>query len=476
MNARNHRGAPERGEARVYYASAHVAARRPWLGRHAFVRWLLVVAVCGLALLLAYVWPERPFWPAIVAALALYAPGTVGCSWRTFGQACLLAALTAGCQCYVVWPLVSGFGLGAGCAALLPLWALWAHEWLIRGNMSRRAFLMGWVVFVGVVAGIEPLAVYERARAWHTPWESVARIGGPACYAVLAWSMAEALAAARWKSIWRVGVAVVLAIGCLAWYGVALTSVRRAFLVHYLFTNYPVSTFLAADLLAADPSDTATAAFWASLDELDIAPARWSRPMIVRSLLRRDPVEASARLAAWLKCNPSGEVAELTARDLLAQGRLGAVPVILRYSLLGHDGCTDALLEIGEPRGALGLAMRAVKRQAWQPGEQERSRQLLDVDMGDDPGQWLMYMLDKRPYAKSKLSSETAAAADRVIQAVFDYLIARDKELEFIRRTGKRLGVAEPNLNAGGVEPFEEGVRRYAEAVDRALAGKAGTP
>lgn len=94
--------------------------------------------------------------------------------------------------------------------------------------------------------------------------------------------------------------------------------------------------------------------------------------------------ESAQRLAELLAQRPTAWLADSSAACLAKHRRYEAVPVLLRYALLGHEQCTDALEKMALPEAAIALASdRIINGRIWADGPtRERLKRLLRADAG----------------------------------------------------------------------------------------------
>ncbi len=100
--------------------------------------------------------------------------------------------------------------------------------------------------------------------------------------------------------------------------------------------------------------------------------------------------EAARRLSDLLRQRPSAWLARSSAACLAEHRRYEAVPLLLRYALLGHEQCTAALEEMGLPEAAIALVLNRIinGRVLADAPTRERLKRLMRADAGEPLLAW----------------------------------------------------------------------------------------
>jgi len=453
---------------------AHDAKRRGCLRRlldwmpHWAVAILLHIGLTALGRLdlfdlLRY--PVNTHLRGALLAVTLFIPGAL----KRFNvrHALIMSALALVCLCLVgltfpviPWPKGTLFPWYAFALHGLTVCLIGLGEFLLTGQRSWRK--LAWIGCAGVAVSLLVCLVREMLH-WSGWWIAIPGPGSTAhrplsaateylLIAALTWAIVPLVVRAS-SSVERRRLAaaiaglVGLAAGTWAFFGAGVYPLAEWSLTR----TGPFCRHHAAWLLAQRGTREDFERLWAEIQQADWQEGlgNWQverawlyqqqewREVSVSILARHDGAGTAQRLSEMLVADPAPALAEVSA-DVLAQNRrYEAVPILMRYALLGRgyysDVCKKALEDMRLPRAAIPIFV-AVRRygqasasyvqgQDLELGAEYRSRltAVLGWDAGANLTAWTKLYDERIRDAPSPLPESIRAETDLVIACFVDY-------------------------------------------------------
>lgn len=503
-------------------APAEVATTRQriaaWLARRSLLTLALILQLLALAarqFVDGGLWYSAPSIGPMITGMALFLPGPLK---RGDRRAAMVAVALGAVALPVLgwlqpsygsaWRLtVAEFCWPAGVIILVGV-----VEWLLRPGDSWR--VLGWIIALGLgFAALYAIVAFLPNR--HT---AIARYSWPLtaiALPILPWLVIPAayrFAEQEPRRSLRTAGAILLALGCCVaffqWgiYGIARRSLAsptvmdRNFAVQLLDLRGRPDDYeaIAAELVNADWSRRSSRFY---VDDINVPD--W-RATAVSLMMRHDPEWATERLVQTLLARPSRPLIDMTEGRLVKYKRWEAAPILLRYALLesldpslfgtvGNDRFIVALDELGVPQAIYPwlldefyeqtLRRRVARMDRGDPTTVKpqdvvlrdplRSRigKLLRYDAGPRLIDWFDAADEQLAALPTPLSAPLAAEADRIVEAFFRYLIAKNRLRENNRSSEKPdlAAISEPNWDAPTTDAFCRELDDYIARVTAAM-------
>jgi hypothetical protein len=202
------------------------------------------------------------------------------------------------------------------------------------------------------------------------------------------------------------------------------------------------------------------------------------RTACISVLAEKDPHATAVRLSKLLLEKPSSVLAEFSAPLLAADHRYETAPLLMRYALLEHSPCTEALEAMRIPNAALAiLRTAAIYGELTSSGNDfpisQGDRQRLTVLLGKDAGpnfhDWTHFYdqsVDQRP---TPLSRQDVLEIKRITDAIESYWAGMERLYEAkCRLLIRRLKDQDDGRLAGAIATLEslQQRRHYLTVVD----------